>query len=227
MLLKILISLNILISILGIYCNNEFMNSCLKDTRSSDFSHYHLIGINSFKIGQTLLYINSILTIILSNNIELMITIKIFTLIWFTFSNNILQLLKDIIGDYNCSKSNKPNGISGHYNFLVFNIITLFYSINYANWTKNKKFYKHYGLLLTNIINLLLFIIIGTETFINGYHSLIQIIYGCLYGLISFQLWKMITSKFICNNNIFYLFIPLLIQWSCHILLYIIISFKS
>lgn len=202
------------------------MNSCLKDIKSSDFSHYYFIGVDSFKIGRSLLYINSILAIILSNNIELMMTIKIFTLIWFTFSNNILQLLKEIIGDYNCSKSNKPNSISGHYNFLIFNILVLFHCINYVNWKKIDKYYKQYILLFLNIINLLLFIIIGTETFINGYHSLIQILHGSLYALISFQLWKTFTFKFVNNKNIFDLFIPLLIQWLFHISLYIFISFK-
>ncbi len=203
--------------------DKETLNTCLKDVESQDFIHERKLGFNPYHFTQFSLYLHIGFTIMMFK--EKLIKIRLFIFLWFIFSNLILQELKHTLGDYNCGR-NKYNSISGHFNYIIFNLLSLLW-FEYKLCKSLKIDKQNISQILTIAGRILItwcFIInsfiLGYETYINGYHSLIQLAHGVLFGVISFNLNNIIIIKCRKKNNMMIPFITsLIIQYSIYILL--------
>nr|CAG4713131.1 unnamed protein product [Naegleria fowleri] len=82
---------------------------------------------------------------------------------WYFCSHALVIFLKIWISDHSCNIH--PNSVSGHYNFVLYSLITTYCGCAMVGW-RDKKFWIFYSLSLVFGVSVML------DTLIFGYHSL-------------------------------------------------------
>lgn len=82
---------------------------------------------------------------------------------WYMCSNALVVFLKIWIADHTCNKH--PNSVSGHYNFVLFSLLSMIVMSGLTGW-RNKGFKIFYT------VYLLLGFFVMLDTLFFGYHSL-------------------------------------------------------
>jgi hypothetical protein len=131
----------------------EVLDSCILDrTKTKPEKN------NIFKITVSLLFINILVLIIISQKKLKMLTQIITILTWYYIIWNLLVFLKKHLGDKNCNDKN--NSISGHFNFIVFSNLALFYMYI-------EKYKNNHKVLSIQVLYFLFCIFVGYETYFN------------------------------------------------------------
>lgn len=120
----------------------------------------------------------------------------LFAVAWYYCSWILVGILKQIINDVNCGVH--PNSVSGHYNFFTFSILSVlalklkFDKEQHAacafKWTRDLFF------IIPYMVFVLLSVFILRDTYVLGYHSMRQILYGATLGLVSHTLFMYTVS---------------------------------
>uniref|UniRef100_A0A7S1J562 Uncharacterized protein n=1 Tax=Eutreptiella gymnastica TaxID=73025 RepID=A0A7S1J562_9EUGL len=111
------------------------------------------------------------------------------TLIWYFGSFALVLALKYILDDRNCSTH--PNSVSGHTNLFVFTIPTLFVlryrSARHPPFRKSECIWllPYLGTIVLSVWQLF-------RTFVWGFHSLRQMLYGGAFGVMSHTAWMLV-----------------------------------
>eukprot|EP01028_Stygiella_incarcerata_P009966 TRINITY_DN49609_c0_g1_i2.p1 TRINITY_DN49609_c0_g1~~TRINITY_DN49609_c0_g1_i2.p1 ORF type:complete len:321 (+),score=34.95 TRINITY_DN49609_c0_g1_i2:44-964(+) len=139
--------------------------------------------------------------------------------IWYQSTYNILAAAKCWLGDTRCHKKGFANSVSGHFHFHVFALWTMFFLIvrlrrnpmilhNYANWTLFQRIVQKKTRWTTNVIAILLCLFIGCSgvtlyrTWFWGYHTLRQILYGCVFGLFDHTVWSLFYGHHVRQQGV-------------------------
>lgn len=148
------------------------------------------------------------------------------TIFWYGSTYLLCYALKIILGDSTCHEH--PNSVSGHYCFHVFYILSTLFLI--VQLERDPQALRHYSgllwqdfnsvrsesklLIMTYVVFVCCSLFTLSRTWIFGYHSLRQILYGVILALLS-------------NLGLSYIFSPKVFKYSIWIALaYGILSFS-
>ena len=107
----------------------------------------------------------------------------------------LLYCLKHWLQDHRCM--GKPNSISGHTFFNIYFAFLFYYSLFYLN--KNKNFLQTFFLMIIELLQALSIIL----TYVGGYHTIKQMIYGFFFPI--FPITQMyLFSKFSQKQQLLY-----------------------
>lgn len=110
------------------------------------------------------------------------------TTVWFHTTYILLAALKALRADFNCAGRHPffPNGISGHYCYFVFVLLTLI-RFTRARVSANPSVSTSSLLVLSALLAIFIVGAVATlyRTFFHGYHSPRQILLGTALGLVS------------------------------------------
>jgi hypothetical protein len=117
-----------------------------------------------------------------------------YTISWYHVSWGFVIYLKNYLADLQCNVH--PNSVSGHYHLFIFVLLTAPFMHHYLNHhhydakkankplsPRYKLFYASYVLLFVLSLACML------ETYMDGYHSVRQILYGSILGIVSHYLY--------------------------------------
>ncbi|KAL9649627.1 hypothetical protein ABK040_003304 [Willaertia magna] len=170
-----------------------FLNSFFNSRKSKQHIHSHSTVNNNNQQQQE--HINqqpSLVVFPLSHWKEVLLNL-LYICTWYYISFSLVVFLKISIGDTICNKH--PNSVSGHYNFMIYSLLTVNLLSLLTGW-RNRIFWICY------IIYLSLAIILLADTFFDGYHSFRQCFYGSTVAIIShFIIAKLITLNYSKNGN--------------------------
>jgi hypothetical protein len=139
--------------------------------------------------------------------------------VWYQSTYNILAAAKCWLGDIRCHKLGFANSVSGHFHFHIFALLTVFFIIvrlrrnpmileNYAHWSLFERIAHRKTQWTTNVIALLLSVFVGCagitlyRTWFWGYHTLRQIMYGCVFGLFDHTIWSLFYGHHVRQHGI-------------------------
>lgn len=137
-----------------------------------------------------------------SHKITKFIDTIIFFSSYFSFAF-LAYYIKDVLGDTTCN--GRPNSLSGHTFYNVF-FFTSFLT-NYFSLGKNKSIFHRLWLF---IVEVLLLVNISL-TYLGGYHTPRQMVYGAVMGLLVVVLYKILRTLFSRSTNILLYLVNLLI----------------